>query len=216
MSESFGALLESDNEFLKDLGEDLIKYNYITQGFAFSGNSFANYIPVKYLEQQGWLDNLKSANSQGLEEFDLDYATLMNLAGRNGWKDDKLSKINFINKNTLPEDDTFHRINDTNPFVLSYSKKKELGFSPQFYTFVVKDGDTTNIIQTSVAKVEDDYWFTPVNRLSNGYFKTESGNFSLVPSQNTMFSYLNEFTGNSSDINDTERLDSFDEDKTIC
>ena len=140
----------------------------------------------------------------------------MNLAGRNGWKDDKLSKINFINKNTLPEDDAFHRINDTNPFVLSYSKKKELGFSPQFYTFVVKDGDTTNIIQTSVSKVEDDYWFTPVNRLSNGYFKTESGNFSLVPSQNTMFSYMNEFTGNTNDINDTERLDSFDDETTIC
>jgi len=216
LTDSFAALLNSNSEFLKDLGEDLIKYNYITQGFAFSGNSFGNYIPVTELLTRGWLDGLQQASKFGLTELEITYEGLIDLAGRNGWKDPKLSKINFINKNTLPEGDAFRDINGMNTFSLSKAKKKELGFNPNFYTFIIKDGNTTEIIQTSVAKVDDVFWFTPVNRLSNGYIKTESGQFSVIPEQNAFFSYMNQYSGNIEDIGDSSRLDSYDEDAVTC
>lgn len=55
----FYDMLHSNNPFLKSTAESLVDYLFMTNGMQFKVNSFARYLPNKYLVEQGYGDYLR-------------------------------------------------------------------------------------------------------------------------------------------------------------
>lgn len=83
--DSFRTLLNSDNEYLRSLGKDLVLYDYFTSNFRYTANSWSQYIPVEYLESSGIIDAYYKVANQLFAGNTIYADNLSDIFVRNHW-----------------------------------------------------------------------------------------------------------------------------------
>jgi hypothetical protein len=77
--------LNSSDPYLASLGRDLVLYDYFTSHFAYTARSWSSYIPVDYLESQGFADAAYQIEERLKIEGIRFYSDLADMFARNNW-----------------------------------------------------------------------------------------------------------------------------------
>jgi len=98
-------LLQSENQELKQLGEDLVKYAYAQSGFQYNMNEFFTYIPHWYLMDLGIVNAVKGTVNR-IEQTQGEAKNLKEQFYRHNWED--ASVVTRMSEDDLKDSDQKH------------------------------------------------------------------------------------------------------------
>jgi hypothetical protein len=210
--ESFETLLASDNQYIRDLAEDLIQYDFFINGLTYGANSWREFIPMeKQIEMGIGTDmNQMMAQVNGIEFTDFE-----DMFMRNNWNninivpiartkyqyDDNGQRIQEYDSQVGDIDDVMDskffnwngKINLQQPFAVDKSmlKLEKQGIKNSRF-LLLRNNDKNTLVKRHLFNDERDnmsneypvVWYYPVSKLGSPYLGNEITNDSVLDFNN--------------------------------
>lgn len=140
--DSFEKLLNSDDDYIRNLATDLIAYDFFTSHFGYSSNSWNTYIPVSYYESNRINDQLhKLHNWLKVNTFQADSLLL-----------DTFAQNNWYNTEVVPNPRTYYEYDAEGNKIIQYDEVTREEEAKQDQRFFDWDSKVSTISAFSVPK----------------------------------------------------------------
>ena len=210
--ESFETLLASDNQYIRDLAEDLIQYDFFINGLTYGANSWREFIPMEKQIEMGIGTDMNNMMAQvnGIEFTDFE-----NMFMRNNWNninvvpiartkyqyDDNGQRIQEFDSQVGDMDDVMDskffnwngKINLQQPFAVDKSmlKLEKQGIKNSRF-LLLRNNDKNTLVKRHLFNDERDnmsneypvVWYYPVSKLGSPYLGNEITNNSVLDFNN--------------------------------
>lgn len=203
--QDFNNLLNHPNKYVSSLARDLVYYDYVVNRQNFSSNSWNNYVPLSWYENEGILGAMRKANER-LNSLDVSNSNIGDFFYRNNWNNRNIvpvvtSKFKYGEDGEILKNDQDEYILRGNSFHWNLAarvdrfikvpneKLKAEGYEVVKSPYIlVKSGEKRILFKkfTTESDPEHTYYF-PVDKLGTKFGGLEFSNKSIFPSNQVTF-----------------------------